>query len=281
MHKQSRGQKKATPETPIHNNTRPKQKKVIKKMTKRAPVHTTSTRSFVTNSAEFDSPKMVNPGESVPADGNYPGEPSRRKSLRWSMRNPHKDDEMVEEDKETIEKFLEPIGLGQYKEKFTSFDQVLMTKTGVLKAEFGMSTKERKMLRKHANYYRTALYYKTGEIYQPKYQWREPIPAGRHHYDRTSEDEVTFTLPAKDGLYRAYLRYPGSSYRENHRAGTYNDARFFINQSKNAVLTPEQQEEAVQFFQEAEDWVPRWATHRGNAAQAPTTDSEMHSEFFV
>lgn len=247
----------------------------VKKAAKRS-IQTESKRSFSGGAPipEFGFP-VNSVDESVPFDGNTPNV-AKRKSIHWNMRNPHKDDEMVEEDRETINKFLEPIGLGQYKDKFTSFDQVLMTKTGILKQEFGMSCKERKMLRKHSNYYRVGLFYKTGEIYQPKYQFRQPINGTRHHFDDTSEDDISFALPAKDGLYRAYIRYPGSSYRENHRAGTYNDARMIINKSKNAKLTPEQQEQAATFFKNAEAYVPEWVGPRGNGAMAPTSDSENY-----
>jgi hypothetical protein len=208
-------------------------------------------------------------GEEAPARA-----PSKRKATPWDKRNPHANDELVEEDKPKIDAFLEPLGLGNYKDKFTSFDQVLMTKRWTLKEDFGMSTKERKLLRKHANYYRVGHYYKTGEIYVPKYEWRQPLIAGRHHNDFTSEDDCTFTLPAKDGLYKAHLRYPGSSYKENYLVRTYHEDRFFVHRSPSAKLSPEARKEVTDMFTKWNFRVPESAMPRGTGADNVDTSSE-------
>lgn len=153
--------------------------------------------------------------------------PSKSKSPKFDFRNPYANDPVVEQDKEKIASFLKPLGLSQYGEKFSSFDQLLMTRSPLLKQDFGMNTKERRLLRRKANFFRLGHYYKTGEIYQPKYESRQPVSPIRYHRDETSCDETRFVLPAKNGLYSANLRYPGATYKENKLLLSHKSAAIF------------------------------------------------------
>lgn len=187
----------------------------------RAKATTTATAMITKPLQKIQKKKFSTDAETAPLPEGLP--PSKRKSPIFDFINYYANDPVVEEDKEKIGQFLEPIGLGSYKDKFNSFEQMIFTRTPILKRDFGMSVKERRLLRRKANHFRVGHFYKTGEIFQAKYPNRQPVSPRQYHRDDSSDDELAFILPAKDGIYKAHLRYPGATFRENRLLKTHEE----------------------------------------------------------
>eukprot|EP00461_Guttulinopsis_vulgaris_P004487 UN04489 len=224
------------------NDQKKQKKKPVQKKKQHKKLHTQANAALTTCATKatkeaalkqqkrsFAQPSIVH---------QYTAPESVRKAPKFDFINWYANDAVVEEDKEKIDSFLTPIGLGDFKDKFSSFEQVLFTRSPILKRDFGMSVKERRLLRRKANHFRVGYYYKTGEIYQAKYPNRQPMSNRQYHRDESSCDEYSFAVPAKDGLYKASIRYPGATFRENFFMATYDEIEAIKNQGPKTKLPP-------------------------------------------